>query len=76
MKRPHPTAGLFAMALVLWVSSAGLAVAAVVGFDPAADRMSLPAALAGAAAIGSTLLLLWTGWRACRALDFLVATTR
>lgn len=76
MKRPHPVAGLFAVAVILWVASVALGVVAFLGFDVTADRLSVPTALAGAAAIGSTIFLLWATWRACRALDFLVANAR
>ncbi|WP_417215198.1 hypothetical protein [Arthrobacter sp.] len=76
MKRPHPVSGLYVVTIVLWLVSLGCAAVAATTFDPAAVGLSLPTALAGAAAIGSGLFALWTGWRACRALDFLVATTR
>lgn len=76
MKRPHPVAGLFVATIVLWLVSVACGAIAAVTFDPEAARLSLLAALAAVAAIGSFLFCLWTGWRACRALDFLVATTR
>jgi hypothetical protein len=81
MKRPHPVAGMFVATLVLWLLSIGCAVITVVTFriDPTAGytgQVPLPAVLGAAAALGSGLFALWTGWRACRALDYLVVTAR
>ena len=81
MKRPHPVAGMFAATLVLWLASFGctLIAAFTVGIDPNAGltgQQSLPAVFAAVAAVGAGVFAIWTGWRACRALDYLVRTTR
>ena len=81
MKRPHPVAGMFVAALVLWLLSIVCALVTVftVGIDPTAGftrQASLPAVFGAVAALGSGLFALWTGWRACRALDYLVDKAR
>ena len=80
MKRPHSVAGMFAAALVLWLLSVVFTLVTVfTGIDPAAGytgQSSLPIVFAAVAAIGSSLFFLWTGWRACRALDYLVHKMR
>lgn len=81
MKRPHPVAGMFAATLVLWLVSIGctLFVAFTVGIDPNAGlvgQQSLLAVFGAVAALASLLFALWTGWRACRALDYLVKAAR
>lgn len=81
MKRPHPVAGMFVATLALWLLSIACAVVAAVTFrtDPTAGltgQVPLPMFLGAAAALGSGLFALWTGWRACWALDYLVATSR
>ena len=81
MKRPHPVAGTFAATLVLWLVSIGciLFVAFTVRVVPnagLAGQQSLLAVFGVIAALGSLLFALWTGWRACRALDYRVNAAR
>lgn len=81
MKRPHPVAGMFAATLVLWLVSIGCTLFAVfaVGIDPnagLAGQTSVLTVFAGVAAMGAGIFALLTGWRACRALDYLVNTAR
>ena len=81
MKRPHPVAGTFLATLMLWLLSIVCALVAVFmfGIDPAAGftgQVSLPTVFGAVAALGSSLFALWTGWRACRALDYLVDKVR
>ncbi|MCC3273506.1 hypothetical protein MUK71_01280 [Arthrobacter zhangbolii] len=81
MKRPHPVAGMFAATLVLWLASLGCTLFATftVGIDPnagIAGQPSLLAVFAAVAAVGAGIFGIWTGWRACRALDYLVRTAR
>lgn len=81
MKRPLPVAGMFAATLVLWLLSLGCAVFALFtqGIDPIAEftgQPSVPAVVSAVAALGSALFALMTGWRACRALDYLVDKAR
>jgi hypothetical protein len=81
MKRPYPVAGLFVTTLALWLVSIGCAVVTAVTFrieptTPLTGQLPLPVFLGAATALGSGLFALWTGWRGCRALDYLVATAR
>ena len=81
MNRPHSVTGMFAATLVLWLVSIGctLFAAFTVGIDPNAGltgQPSLLAVFAAVAAVGSVVFAIWTGWRACRALDYLVRTAR
>lgn len=76
MDRPYPVAGLFATTCVLWLASIGCAAYAAATFDFSAAGPSLSTLLAATAALAWGLFALWTGWRACRALDFLVSTAR
>ncbi|WP_104104735.1 hypothetical protein [Arthrobacter sp. 08Y14] len=81
MNRPHPVAGMFAATLVLWLVSIGctLFAAFTVGINPnagLAGQPSLLAVFAAVAAVGAGVFAIWTGWRACRALDYLVRTAR
>ena len=72
---------MFAATLVLWLVSIGctLFVAFTVGIDPIAGmagQTSLLAVFGAVAAVGAGIFAIWTGWRACRALDYLVRTAR
>lgn len=72
---------MFAATLVLWLVSFGctLFVAFTVGIDPIAGmagQTSLLAVFGAVAAVGAGIFAIWTGWRACRALDYLVRTAR
>ena len=77
MKRPYPVAGMFVATLMLWLLSIGCMLITVFtqGIDSTTEftgQASLPAILGAVAALGSGLFALWTGLRACRALDYLV----
>lgn len=81
MKRPYPVAGMFVATLVLWAVSVGCAflVAFTVGINPNAGLTGQPSPLVvfgAVAALGAGIFAIWTGWRACRALDYLVRTVR
>lgn len=81
MTRPHSVTGMFAATLVLWLVSIGctLFAASTVGIDPnagLAGQPSLLAVFAAAAAASAGVFAVWTGWRACRAQDYLVRTAR
>lgn len=72
---------MFKATLVLWLVSIACTLITVftVGIDPTTGftgKASLPAILGAVAALGSGLFALWTGWRACRALDYLVDKAR
>ncbi len=79
MNRPHSVAGMFVATLVLWLVSIGCGIAAGLTLNWNADpvQQMQPLVIIGAvAAVGSAIFALWTGWRACRALDYLVASAR
>ncbi|MGP5607728.1 hypothetical protein [Arthrobacter rhombi] len=79
MNRPHSVAGMFVATLVLWLVSIGCGIAAGLTLNWSADQgqQMQPLVIIGAvAAAGSAIFALWTGWRAGRALDYLVANAR